>query len=478
MFHDIVRKWITKRLNLAHQNTPGLRSPFVKALATARMDRLLRDSVSNTRVPGIAAALFANGTSVSAAAGIRNVDQGSTLQPSTPFELAEIVRPLVAGVAHELVRVGKLDAEAPITSYLTGLDEIRFLNDIAVANLMSHTSGYMGPNPHDLDLRFQYSWSDFERFLRSTSTLFTPGTVFNKLDTEVVILGQIIERLTACNVLSIANEVFEDSIGVDSTSAEDCISGHVFSATEGKMCVVDGIQPCDFWRGSCPAALPISVEQLAKLGQALFMHRTETTSKSNHLAGSRSGMTRRFIQLPEQLYGPGSPEVPSYGCLGCDEYACGVFGVSSADRGQCVGIRAIPNARIALAVGINAQLPGLLDAVMRQILSDFCGVSQRSQASTLEIDVDVRDLQGWYQAAHSHTLRVVINDGHVEFEDGHNTWLPRESATLTGSALRIVSPNTVRIARGCFGRSIGLFRDRATGVPCISVGASTFKKIA
>ena len=477
MSQDVIRQWISRRLNFIPPNGLALRSHVKRALATARMEQLLREATANIRVPGIAASLLANGVVISAAVGTRNVDRGLPLQSSTLFEPGEMTRMIVAGVAHELVAAGRLHIESTITHYLPELDCGSFLDDISVANLMSHTSGYLGPNPFDLDLLLYYSWPDFVGFLNSTYRLFRPGTVFNRLDTEVVILGEIIQRATGHAVLSTAEEMFLKSLGVDArSSVNERVSGHIFAANEGRMRVIEPLYPCDFWQASSLAP-SMSVEQLAKLGQVLFAGGNQTVSDKDERTDAQAAIMRRCIRIPDQLRAPGSREVPRYACFGCEEFADGIFGVSSSARGQCVGIRAVPGAKVTVAAGINAQLPGLLDTVMEQILSDICGIPRRPRESTLQMDVSIDEIGGQYQAANSHRLNVAINDDHVAIEEVYNPWVPSESARFAGLSLRVVDRNTVEIAERGFGTSIGLFRDPSSGIPCISVGASTFGKM-
>lgn len=89
-------------------------------------------------VPGMAAAVVSDGRVVFAEGfGYADVDDGVPAEPSTPFGLASVTKPIAASLIMGLVEDGLIDLDAPVASY-----GVTVLGDrgVTVRHLLTHTS--------------------------------------------------------------------------------------------------------------------------------------------------------------------------------------------------------------------------------------------------------------------------------------------------------------------------------------------------
>ena len=464
-----IRRWAARVLE--GERPKASATPDPNAFDSDRLQRLAHNVISQTGVPGIALSLIVDGQHTSAAAGTRDADQQLPLEPSTGFELAGLTKLVVAGVAQELARSARLDLLAPVARYLPDFN-IAQVEGFSPADLLSHTSGYVGPNPSDLDMRMQYSWDDFLKFLHSTPQLYAPGTVFNLLDTETVVVGEIVRTFTGNEVADVAHEMFLNELLADGSEiAGQPSAAHAFAPQKGVFEVVDPIRPCDFWRPSILGPT-MNIEQMARLGEMLLAPRSSPVHRPS------AAPREQVVDLPKVLHGVAWEDVPASFGLGCAQFAPGVYGASSTEAGQCSAVRVLPAHGIVLAVALNASVPHVRDAVVAGIVETLTGIPRQSESARIDLDRRVEDLEGTYQAAESSFIQVSMAGDRVRIANVHDPWIPSEYATNSLVYLDAPEPHALTVGEDFVGPTVGVLSDPSSGAPCFMIGLSTYKKVA
>jgi D-alanyl-D-alanine carboxypeptidase len=198
--------------------TPGGAAPAgasdtspTDAEVQARLRAALEADLATDRsVPGEALAVRAPGLSTTLAAGAADTATGTPLAPDTPFRVASMTKTFVAAAVLRLVEQGKVELEAPITRYLShgSLRVLRAdgyrVGRITVRELLQHTSGiydYAMDDAYDADnvAHPHHRWTRAEQLRFATrhgDPLGRPGTVYAYADTNYILLGELIERVT------------------------------------------------------------------------------------------------------------------------------------------------------------------------------------------------------------------------------------------------------------------------------------------
>lgn len=112
----------------------------VRELDPATIERVAIDELHSTRTPGAAAAVILGDRVVfSQGYGVADVETGAPVTGDMLFRLGSTTKMFTAAAVVGLAMEGKIDLDAPVGRYITGLDET--IGKLTASHLLSHTSG-------------------------------------------------------------------------------------------------------------------------------------------------------------------------------------------------------------------------------------------------------------------------------------------------------------------------------------------------
>ena len=196
---------------------PGLAPALQRIVDAARLE---------FGMPGVSVAVrFPDGTTWTGVAGMADVARGIPVTPETPFSLASISKPFVAGIVMGLVEQGKLHLGDSVSRLLPGVKPGGRAIDprITVRQLLDHTSGlrdYLTTAALDKAVLAAPAtrWS-IERSLRYVGKpLAAPGTRFYYSNTNYLLLGLIVERVTGTSIVRQIHERWIRPLGLETAS--------------------------------------------------------------------------------------------------------------------------------------------------------------------------------------------------------------------------------------------------------------------
>ena len=165
------------------------------------------------------------------AAGFVAGPGSARMTPDTPFEIASITKAVTAATILRLVEEGKLRLDSNLGEVLPAGTSRGFKADIAVRQLLSHTSGlgnYWTDGPRDRHGNNAFlraflaspdkSWQagDILSYAREIPA-GQPGAPFHYSDTNYVLLGLIIEHTTGHPLQRVFREKVFEPLGMKST---------------------------------------------------------------------------------------------------------------------------------------------------------------------------------------------------------------------------------------------------------------------
>jgi D-alanyl-D-alanine carboxypeptidase len=155
-------------------------------------------------VPGVTIETRDDRGTRSVVAGVGNLRTNKPPSPSGQFRIGSITKSFTSTLVLSLVADGKIDLDAPIDHYLPGL--LPYPEPITVRQLLQHRSGLydyanvLWPNPKVMaeSRHLDYAPADLVRIaIAAQETLpFTPGEQFLYSNTDYVILGMLVEKVT------------------------------------------------------------------------------------------------------------------------------------------------------------------------------------------------------------------------------------------------------------------------------------------
>jgi CubicO group peptidase (beta-lactamase class C family) len=142
--------------------------------------------------------------------GLANREHGASNTPQTVFRIGSMTKPFTAIAIMQLAEAGRLSVQDPLSQYLPD-----FLNGerIRLHHLLSNTSGiedYIIMPEYAKIMKLRVTLDDLFAFFRDKPLQFQPGEGFGYSNSNWVLLGYIIERITGKPYASVIGErIFE-----------------------------------------------------------------------------------------------------------------------------------------------------------------------------------------------------------------------------------------------------------------------------
>ncbi|WP_433186029.1 serine hydrolase domain-containing protein [Actinoallomurus sp. CA-150999] len=138
----------------------------------------------------------------SVVAGVGNLRTHEPPRPSGQFRIGSVTKSFTATLVLSLVADGRIDLDAPIDRYLPGV--LPYSEPITVRQLLQHRSGLfdygsvLWPDPKTVARsRYRdYAPADLVRIATREPLQFTPGRQFLYSNTDYVLLGMLVEKVT------------------------------------------------------------------------------------------------------------------------------------------------------------------------------------------------------------------------------------------------------------------------------------------
>ena len=159
--------------------------------------------------------VLANGESFGLAVGFSDRDLKTTLKPTDRMLAGSVGKTFAAATALQLVKEGKINLDDKIEKYLgrePWFARLPNAKDITVRQLMNHTSGlvryeFKEQFTKDLTANPEKVWKPAEllAYLFDEKPPFEAGKGWNYSDTNYIVLGMIIEKVTGRKFYTEAN---------------------------------------------------------------------------------------------------------------------------------------------------------------------------------------------------------------------------------------------------------------------------------
>jgi D-alanyl-D-alanine carboxypeptidase len=348
---------------------------------TRRVQQRLDELREANLFPGATAAIaLADGRTVAIATGLSDVENQTPMKPGDRMLSGSIGKTCVAAVAMQLVSEKKLDLDARISEWLGGEEWFARLPNaraITMRMLLNHSSGI---REHVLDPKFiaairaepDRTWKPVEllAYVFDTPPLFAVGEGWSYADTNYIVVGIIIERVTGHAYYDeLARRILkprklEHTAPADSRTLAGLVTGYSRAGSpfgfEGRTIVSDKLvfNPQMEW---CGGGLVTTTEDLARWGKQVY-----------------EGKAFDAVLLDEMLRGVAAKTGPG------DKYGLGVqirqsvWGVSYGHGGWFPGylseVEYFPPRKTAIAVQLNTDDLKRLGRMPRAILSDLARI--------------------------------------------------------------------------------------------------------
>jgi CubicO group peptidase (beta-lactamase class C family) len=172
-----------------------------------KVDAIAQDGLAKTGVPSASVALVKDGQIAYARAyGQARLDPPTPARPEMRYSIGSISKQFTAAAILMLAEQGKLSLDDPVAKYIPNLTRA---NEVTIRQLLSHTSGYQDYWPQDYVPPFMThpitAGKIMDLWARKPLD-FDPGTKWQYSNTNYVIAGVIVEKVSGEPLLDFLQE--------------------------------------------------------------------------------------------------------------------------------------------------------------------------------------------------------------------------------------------------------------------------------
>lgn len=191
----------------------------------AELQTILDQSVADGQIPGAMLAVStSDGRTWYGSSGIADRTTGAPMEPDEPYRIASITKTFTAVTVLQLVEEGRVDLDAPVTTYLPNLD-VPDADQMTVRMLLNHTSGLYNYLQDPNFLAGVYSdpervWQPEELIAYNSSfppDFAPPASEWHYSSANYVILGLLVEEVTGNPHAQEIRSRILDPLGMDRT---------------------------------------------------------------------------------------------------------------------------------------------------------------------------------------------------------------------------------------------------------------------
>jgi len=199
---------------------PGLR---------AQIDRIAAGVMEEHGVPSASVAVVKGGKLVyTHAYGKAHIDPDTPATPAMRYSVGSISKQFTASAMLILQEQGKLSLNDPVGKYVPGLTRG---NEVTIRQILSHTSGYQDYWPEDYLMTSMMKPTTAQHILDTWAKKpldFEPGTQWQYSNTNYVIAGLIVEKVSGRKLMEFLGEHIFHPLGMK--SVWDCDEEKLTSA--------------------------------------------------------------------------------------------------------------------------------------------------------------------------------------------------------------------------------------------------------
>jgi CubicO group peptidase (beta-lactamase class C family) len=162
---------------------------------TDSVDVFIKAQMQKRRIPGLQLAIVRDGKIIKTGNyGWSNLQDSIPVSDRTVFNINSITKAFVGVAVLQLAEAGKLNLSAPVSTYLTDLPEA--WRAVTVLQLLSHTSGIPDVVDEEEAVLITPSLEEAWKKVIAMPMDFKPGERFQYNQTNYLLLGQIIDKLS------------------------------------------------------------------------------------------------------------------------------------------------------------------------------------------------------------------------------------------------------------------------------------------
>jgi D-alanyl-D-alanine carboxypeptidase len=195
--------------------------PNTAQIKQDKIQKILDNWRRQSGIPSAALSVYKNDTHLRFNSGVTKVGGGESVHSGTLYQAGSITKSFTSTIILKLEAEGKLNIDDPITVYLPQYSQWK---NITIRQLLNHTSGIynytnMGTfnRIRRLQPQAQFTPEQIVRIASQHRGYFPPGKGWKYSNTNYVLAGMIIEKITGRPVSDVINETLHQNLNLVNT---------------------------------------------------------------------------------------------------------------------------------------------------------------------------------------------------------------------------------------------------------------------
>jgi D-alanyl-D-alanine carboxypeptidase len=198
-------------------NGSGAAGPAWRALLNERVPAAMK----KTRVPGAIVGVWREGKPVYLKAfGVADIKTRTPMRTDLHMRIGSLTKTFTITGILQLVKAGKIALDDPISKYVSGVPKGDIITLRNLAEMRSGLADYVPVIRPNLYKHPEKQWTPKELLdiAFGEPMHFEPGAKFDYVNTNTVLLGQVIEKVSGMSRQEYVKERIIDPLGLDNTS--------------------------------------------------------------------------------------------------------------------------------------------------------------------------------------------------------------------------------------------------------------------
>ncbi len=196
--------------------------PALSPQLRSGVDEIAQQVLKTTGVPSASLAIVQDGKiAYLQAYGAAHLDPQTAATPAMRYSIGSISKQFTAAAILMLAEEGKLSLDDPVSKYVSGLTDG---DKVTIRELLSHTSGYQDFWPQDYAPPMMFKPITADGILDRWAKIpldFPPGTKWQYSNTNYVIAGVIVEKVSGMPLLQFLSQRVFTPLGMKSVADTD-----------------------------------------------------------------------------------------------------------------------------------------------------------------------------------------------------------------------------------------------------------------
>jgi D-alanyl-D-alanine carboxypeptidase len=187
-----------------------------------RLDTAIIDTMKATNVPGVIVGLWGPEGQYVRAFGVADKTTGAPMKPDFYHRIGSVTKTFTVTAVLQLVDEGKLGLDDPISKYVDGVPQGDQITLRQLARMQSGLHNYSAVEEFQIalyrDPRVPFTPRQLVDFAFSEPNDFAPGQGFEYSNTNTVLLGMTVEKVTGQSLADYVREHIVDPLKLSHTS--------------------------------------------------------------------------------------------------------------------------------------------------------------------------------------------------------------------------------------------------------------------